>query len=115
MIIRYKFFYIDGYFRCDTLNFSLCKSQKKVIKKFNKYLEDGVLVKNNIEPDAQYSDGLDNSGIFIKDKPNVNFSKIDNESSQMQVQVDLKLTTEGPHCDKLNGKSSIHRDACGKN
>lgn len=110
-VIIHSYLYISDYFRCDTLNFSLSKSQKKVIKKFNKYLEDGVLIKNNVEPNAQGSDGLDSSGIFIKDRPNVNFSKIDNSSNQMQVEASPKLTTAELHCDKFN--SIKNQDICG--
>ncbi|XP_044252983.1 arginyl-tRNA--protein transferase 1 isoform X2 [Tribolium madens] len=41
--------------KCDALNFQLSKSQKKVIKKFNKFLKDGVLHKNTNYQDCQDS------------------------------------------------------------
>ncbi|XP_968074.1 arginyl-tRNA--protein transferase 1 isoform X1 [Tribolium castaneum] len=39
--------------KCDALNFQLSKSQKKVIKKFNKFLKDGVLNKNTNPQECQ--------------------------------------------------------------
>lgn len=100
-------------FRCDALNFSLSKSQKKVIKKFNKYLEDGVLIKNDVDgSETQISDGPNSSGIFIKDRPNINFSKIDSSPSDVEAKISCDLATGEPHCDKVYNRNES--TACGK-
>lgn len=41
------------YYRCDALNLIMSKSQKKVIKKFNKYLIDGVLPVTNLKDESE--------------------------------------------------------------
>jgi hypothetical protein len=50
------------------LNFQLSKSQKKVVKKFNKFLKDGVLNKNENHPVAtENSDNI--AEFFHKEAP----------------------------------------------
>ncbi|XP_018569087.1 arginyl-tRNA--protein transferase 1 isoform X2 [Anoplophora glabripennis] len=95
--------------KCDALNFSVSKSQKKVIKKFNKYLEDGILIKN-VEPETQNSDRPDTSGIFIRDRPNINFSKINKSPSEVETNVSCDLSTVEPHCNKNSKTESTAND-----
>ncbi|KAJ8923364.1 hypothetical protein NQ315_001922 [Exocentrus adspersus] len=87
--------------KCDILNFSLSKSQKKVIKKFNKFLEDGVLNKNEATAETHRNDEQDNPEVIIKDRPNVNFSRIDTSQVEMnKPQVDIKGFIKDQICDK---------------
>jgi arginine-tRNA-protein transferase len=54
--------------KCNVLNFQLSKSQKKVVKKFNKFLKDGVLNKNENHPVAtENSDNI--AEFFHKEAP----------------------------------------------
>ncbi|KAJ8927850.1 hypothetical protein NQ314_019652, partial [Rhamnusium bicolor] len=89
--------------KCDSLNFSLSKSQKKVIKKFNKYLENGILSKKDIPLEAQCSEGYDNSSVFVKECPNINFSEFSNKPIEMHIWLRVNLV----HKKKFNLKSGF--------
>ncbi|CAH1977894.1 unnamed protein product [Acanthoscelides obtectus] len=114
--------------KCDALHFSLTKSQKKVIKKFNKYLQDGILKKDsecdhvedevhrqehvdfkkdiaaiNIgEVKAGFQEGGEISNIDIKDNP------IEPENSN------VKLNISAPNSEPLNNQT--HKsNSCAEN
>nr|CAI5853600.1 unnamed protein product [Callosobruchus analis] len=113
--------------KCDVQNFSLSKSQKKVIKKFNKFVQDGIL--NKKDRDTSNMEGEDNvqehlidfkkdiapinigavegsniqesentSNIDIKDSPKPNNSK---------VEPNIIPTSEPPSDQKHKSNSSI--------
>lgn len=60
----------------------------------------------------QISDGSDSSGLFIRDRPNINFSKIDSSSSDVGAKMSCDLATGDPHCDKVYSKNKS--TTCGK-
>ncbi|XP_074030594.1 arginyltransferase 1 isoform X2 [Leptinotarsa decemlineata] len=62
--------------KCDVSNFSLSKSQKKVVKKFNKFLEDNNLNKKETTAEEQSADGCGNSEIFMKDGPDIKITDV---------------------------------------
>lgn len=59
------------HFRCDTSAFVLSKSQKKVIKKFNRFLEDGRLFKRDNLLETQHDDTTVLETNFVKERPNI--------------------------------------------
>nr|XP_023026125.1 arginyl-tRNA--protein transferase 1 [Leptinotarsa decemlineata] len=62
--------------KCDVSNFSPSKSQKKVVKKFNKFLEDNNLNKKETTAEEQSADGCGNSEIFMKDGPDIKITDV---------------------------------------
>ncbi|KAK4874080.1 hypothetical protein RN001_013440 [Aquatica leii] len=55
--------------RCNTLQFKISKSQKKIIKKFNKFVTDGSGFKDPVIGEPM--DDVQHEHIIIKEKPNV--------------------------------------------
>ncbi|VEN52610.1 unnamed protein product [Callosobruchus maculatus] len=81
--------------KCDVQNFSLSKSQKKVIKKFNKYVQDGILHKkdrdnSNMEDEVNIQEQLID---FKKDIDAINIGAVkgsDIPESEDTTNIDVK-------------------------
>ncbi|CAH1154474.1 unnamed protein product [Phaedon cochleariae] len=96
--------------KCDVKNFSLSKSQKKVIKKFNKFLETDILNKKDISTE----EGNDSAHIFIRDNPNTqNFdvSSVYVENKEEEDERESRV----PICDRaLEEPSQEQQDTPGE-
>lgn len=62
--------------RCDALNISLSKSQKKIIKKLNKFLENGVLNEKDFPAEGSDLNYEAQPEVFNKFEPNIIFKDI---------------------------------------
>ncbi|KAL1494341.1 hypothetical protein ABEB36_009955 [Hypothenemus hampei] len=62
--------------KCDAINFVLHKSQKKIIKKFNKYLADGILDKTSSSENIEQTldTGCSTKHDEFSEKMNINFN-----------------------------------------
>lgn len=77
-------------FRCEALNFQLSKSQKKVIKKFNKYLKDGILNKNTTQ---QEHSGDNISELVHHQVPQHVLDKLENNDFVIESDLDKPTPT----------------------
>ncbi|KAG5873214.1 hypothetical protein JTB14_005669 [Gonioctena quinquepunctata] len=99
--------------KCDVSNFSLSKSQKKVIKKFNTFLKDDKLNKSDIPSEAQIADGYECPEIYAKDIPNLKsvninctVSKDMGDQASCSTNIEKNEGTKEELCDKPESKSS---------
>ncbi|KAK9719464.1 Arginine-tRNA-protein transferase, C terminus [Popillia japonica] len=59
--------------RCNALNFKMSKSQKKIIKKINRFLKDEILHKDVTLRDSEAEGDHEESTIILKERPKINF------------------------------------------
>lgn len=95
--------------RCNTLRFNLSKSQKKIIKKFNKYVNDGILSKEKIS-DVKSADDCNTEDVFqmnYRHGPDskIDVSKIHTEDTEGQHVAD-EVYVQGDKVDRSNQPSS---------
>nr|CAH7763150.1 unnamed protein product [Callosobruchus chinensis] len=112
--------------KCDVQHFSLSKSQKKVIKKFNKYVQDGILNKKDRDISNMEEVNLQEQLIdFKKDIAPINIGAVEGsniqeneDASNIDIKDSLKPddnrvdpniilpTLEPPNCQKLKSNSN---------
>ncbi|KAF5302592.1 hypothetical protein FQA39_LY10210 [Lamprigera yunnana] len=60
--------------RCNTLDFKLTKSQKKIIKRFNKFIGDGIGCKE-VQENDETMDVVPHEYAIVKQKPNISIDR----------------------------------------
>ncbi|KAI4456598.1 arginine-trna-protein transferase 1 [Holotrichia oblita] len=60
-------------YRCDALNFKISKSQKKIIKKINRFVKDEILHKDVALSESEGESEHEESTIILKERPKINF------------------------------------------
>ncbi|XP_060521349.1 arginyl-tRNA--protein transferase 1 isoform X2 [Cylas formicarius] len=90
--------------RCDAVNFVLNKSHKKVIKKFNKFLRDGVLQKKNVLFDNMHDDSCSEYQEHKRQSVNIDLKKVITTSGEDLKNVVLEgENPEDTSSEKIEG------------
>lgn len=89
-------------YRCDAVNFLLSKSQKKVIKKFNKFLRDGELNSKDNSSESHIIEESESCIIVPREMPKINLDTVKSDISEcMDINtVSLEGASNSVNCEK---------------
>lgn len=99
-------------FRCDALNISLSKSQKKVLKRVNKFLENGVLNKKDFPIEASENQQCDMQQAMLKNpEPVINLGKVKQNLNKNENEITVDHGTGEPfHTESVGMQKNSLRD-----
>ncbi|KRT85246.1 hypothetical protein AMK59_399 [Oryctes borbonicus] len=81
--------------RCNVLNFKISKSHKKIIKKMNRFMNDGILHKSPVPNENEHYH--EDIPIIIKERPDVDFDYASLGNSLNEVSKSLDVS-QAPSC-----------------
>lgn len=88
------------------MNFKVSKSQKKILKKFNKYLNDGILHNNEKTSESESGNDGDNLQFLMREMPETKFDYSNLYSILTQTPLVLNKPDNPACCSSMNDSTN---------